>query len=51
MGYDKGMRISMLKIKDKKEKEKVEMIYKLFMSSVLTSMKAFVELKENENGN
>lgn len=50
MGYDKGMRISLLKIKDKKEKEKVEMIYKQFMSSVLTSMEAFAELKENENG-
>lgn len=48
MGYDKGMRISMAKIKDKKEKEKVEFIYKQFMSSVITSMEAFADVKEAE---
>lgn len=48
MGYDKGMRISMAKIKDKKEKEKVEYIYKQFMSSVINSMEAFADIKEAE---
>ena len=48
MGYDKGMKISMAKIKNDIEKKKVEMIYKQFMSSVLTSMEAYCDLKDSE---
>lgn len=45
MGFDKGMRISMAKIKNDVEKKKVEMIYKQFMNSVLASMETFEEIK------
>ena len=45
MGYDKGMRISMSKIKNDIEKKKVEMIYKQFMNSVLVSMERFEDWK------
>lgn len=45
-GLDKGMRISMKKIKNSTEKKKVEMIYKQFMASVINSMEAFVDFKE-----
>lgn len=47
MGFDKGMRISMAKIKNDVEKKKVEMIYKQFMSSVITSMEAYCDLRDS----